>query len=102
MGKKITTDIFIERSKIIHGDKYDYSLVNYEKSIKKVIVICPTHGEFTQTSNTHLSGKGCPKCGITSTANKLSLSTEEFIEKAKAVHGDKYNVNWFIKIITQK
>jgi very-short-patch-repair endonuclease len=86
MSKKITTDIFIERSKIIHGDKYDYSLVNYEKSLTKVTIICPTHGEFTQTPNSHLNKNGCPKC-----ANNVKLTTEEFIERSKIIHDDKYD-----------
>lgn len=86
MSKKITTEEFIEKAKIIHGDKYDYSLVNYIRAKTNVEIICPTHGVFTQRPTNHLSKKGCPKC-----ANNVKLTTEEFIEKSKMIHGDKYD-----------
>ena len=54
---------FEKKAKEIHGDKYDYSLVNYEKALKKVKIICPTHGIFEQKPSNHLLGQGCPKCG---------------------------------------
>ena len=54
--------IFIEKAKRIHGNKYDYSLVDYIKAIEKVNIICPVHGIFQQTPNVHLSKSGCPKC----------------------------------------
>ena len=57
------TDIFIEKARQIHNDKYDYSKVNYVNSRTKVCIICPEHGEFWQTPDAHLSNKGCPKCG---------------------------------------
>ena len=53
---------FIEKAKKIHGDKYDYSKVEYINSHTKVCIICPEHGEFWQTPNNHLHGYGCPKC----------------------------------------
>jgi len=60
---KLTTDEFIEESKLIHGDKYDYSLVEYKNSIIKVKIICPNHGIFEQRPRYHLKNKsGCPIC----------------------------------------
>ena len=54
---------FIERSKKIHGNKFEYDLVVYDNCRTKVKIICPTHGEFEQTPNAHLySGSGCEKC----------------------------------------
>lgn len=53
---------FIEKSKLIHGDRYDYSKVSYTRNNVKVIIICPEHGEFLQTPANHWKGKGCPKC----------------------------------------
>ena len=81
-----TTDFFIERAIEIHGDKYNYSKVNYINANTKVIIICPTHGEFKQTPSKHLSGQNCPICS----GNK-KISTNEFIETAKKIHGDKYD-----------
>ena len=77
---------FITKAKEKHGDKYDYSKVEYVDAHTKVCVICPIHGEFWITPNSHLNGSGCPECG----GNK-TLTTEEFIEKAKQIHGDKYD-----------
>ena len=53
---------FATKSYLIHDEKYDYSLVDYKNSGTKVKIICPTHGEFEQTPDDHLSGSGCPKC----------------------------------------
>lgn len=62
MGKKLTTQTFIEKAKIIHGAKFDYTLVDYIKSSTKIIIICNQHGKFMQTPNNHLRGQGCKKC----------------------------------------
>ena len=59
-----TTESFIEQAKSIHGDKYDYSQVDYVNNIKiKVKIVCREHGEFWQIPKDHLKGCGCPKCG---------------------------------------
>ncbi len=62
----MTTSAFIKKAKSIHGEKYDYSNVNYIDGRDKVKIICKTHGEFLQKPTTHLNGKGCgsgcPKC----------------------------------------
>ena len=81
---------FIEKAKQIHGDKYDYSKVKYVDSKTKVCIVCPKHGEFYQTPNSHLNGHGCFECGIVACKPK-SLTREEFIEKAKKIHGDRYD-----------
>lgn len=62
MSKRLTTEEFIEKAKRIYGDKYDYSLVKYEHSKKKVCIICPIHGKFMKKPNAHLNGEGCIKC----------------------------------------
>lgn len=61
-GKKSTTEKFIEKSKIIHNDKYDYSLVKYQGNRKKVQIICKKHGIFLQTPHHHLRNSSCPIC----------------------------------------
>lgn len=61
MPRKLTTEEFIEKSKKIHGEKYDYSLVEYKNRIKKVKIICPLHGVFEQYPHIHYRGV-CPKC----------------------------------------
>lgn len=81
---------FIEAARIIHGDKYNYSSVQYVDAKTKVIISCPAHGEFEQSPTNHLSGNGCPKCGREESRKKHRLSTEEFVNKAQSRHGDKY------------
>jgi len=83
---KSNTENFIKKSKIKHGDKYDYSKVNYINNNSKVTIICPDHGEFKQRPTNHLRGDGCPKCGGSEKSN-----TEKFIEKSKMIHGNKYD-----------
>jgi len=82
---------FIEKAKKIHGYKYNYSKVNYINSITKVCIICPKHGEFWQTPGSHLQGYNCPLCKGEKYKKLFSFSREKFIEKAKQVHGDKYD-----------
>lgn len=77
---------FIDNSNKVHDNRYDYSKVIYTKSSDKVIIICPIHGEFEQTANSHLTGSGCSKC-----SNKYSYNTEEWIIKANFVHKYLYN-----------
>ena len=83
--KKSTTEKFIEKARKLHGDKYDYSLVNYISAVDKVQIICAEHGVFEQVASTHLSGSGCVKC------SKNLITKKQFIEKAREVHGDKYD-----------
>lgn len=62
MSKRKTTEQFIEEARAIHGDKYDYSKVEYVNSRTKVCIICPIHGEFFQEANGHIQGKKCYLC----------------------------------------
>jgi hypothetical protein len=100
MDRKSNTEEFIKKAILIHGDKYDYSNVKYTKSREKVVILCPEHGEFLQTPNNHLQGKGCKKC----VKGRLS-STEKFVKKAVLIHHDKYNyhkvdyINCKIKVV---
>lgn len=86
-----TLDQFVEEANIVHNYKYDYSKFNYISSHIKGIVICPIHGEFEISPANHLSGKNCPKCALESRVKLKSLTKEEFVEKAKQVHGNKYD-----------
>lgn len=80
-----TTEQFIKDSINVHGNKYDYSKVEYKNANTKVCIICPDHGEFWQTPNQHQQGSGCPKCA------GLRITTEEWVKKAKGIHGNKYD-----------
>lgn len=91
MPRKLTLDIFIARALMVHGDKFDYSKVAYVNSETKVIIVCPEHGEFTQRAADHMLGAGCSKCYHGANAIKRALGTEEFIDRAQEVHGNKYD-----------
>ena len=90
---KIKTSDFIEKAREKHGDKYDYSKVEYKNPKTKVCVVCPEHGEFWQLPYAHLNGQGCPKCGKERLRKQFQLTKEEFIERAKEIHSDKYDYN---------
>ena len=89
--KKLTRRQFIKKARAIHGKKYNYSKVNYITNKINVTIICPLHGEFQQTPNSHLDNKECYKCGTIKTKNGLQSNTEKFVEKAKKIHGDRYD-----------
>lgn len=84
-------DSFVLKAKKIHGNKYDYSKVEYKNNKTKVCIICPEHGEFWQTPSSHLRGSKCPKCSIIKIQKSLSNNTIEFIERAQKIHGNKYD-----------
>ena len=86
-----TTEEILEKFKKVHGDKYDYSKVEYKKLILPVEIICPIHGSFLQSPHAHLKGQGCPKCGIESRIQKRQDTAETFISKARKIYGDKYD-----------
>lgn len=77
---------FLDRAREVHGDKYSYENMNYVKNKEKINIVCSKHGIFTQTPHDHLRGRGCPDCG-----GKKKSNTEEFIEKAKSIHGNRYS-----------
>ena len=89
--KRYNTNSFIEIAKKVHENKYDYSEVKYERSNKKVCIICPEHGEFWQTPSKHMAGQGCPECSHIMRANKMRKTTAQFIDNANLVHNNKYD-----------
>lgn len=82
---------YIEDARKVHGDKYDYSQTVYKGAKEKVKIICPKHGEFWQVASVHLMGCGCQKCGDERAIKLRIHTTDEFILKAKEIHGEKYN-----------
>jgi len=86
MSKRKTTEEFVKESRNIHGDRYDYSNVEYINADTKVCIICPEHGEFWQTPSKHLIGQGCPICNP-----KKKISEDEVIRRFINVHGDRYD-----------
>lgn len=80
--KKLTTEEFINKAKEVHGDKYDYSKIEYVNMSTPVIIVCKEHGEFSSIPFRHIYQKrGCQQC----------KKNENFIKKAVKVHGNKYD-----------
>lgn len=91
MSQRKKTEEFIIDARKAHDNKYDYSKVDYINVSTKVIIVCDCGNEFLQTPNGHLRGGGCPVCGEKTRIRNSTLSTPEFIEKAKNKHNDFYD-----------
>lgn len=85
----IKTKYLIQNLK--NNENYDYSLVNYINDQTKIKIICKKHGEFEQLPKFHLNGFGCQKCKYDKITLIIKLDTNQFIEKAKKIHNNKYN-----------
>lgn len=86
----------IRKARQVHGDYYDYSLVN-DPNIRytdKVTIICPKHGPFVQTLNSHHRGSGCPRCGKEKNHQNRVVDTTIQLSKCKKVHDNKYDYSY--------
>lgn len=81
----------LNRFKIKHGDRYDYSLVEYKNSSTKIKIICRDHGVFEQLPQNHILGKGCELCSIEYRASKRRYTINKFVDLAKTIHGNRYD-----------
>jgi len=82
---------FIIESNKVHRNKYDYSSVDYNGAIRKVEIICPIHGKFTQTPDAHKRGQGCPLCAQTSrNGTRKRKTTKQFVQEATQCHNSRY------------
>lgn len=106
MGVKLTTEEFIEKARNVHGDKYDYSLVDYKNIRSKIKIVCKKHGMFEQQADAHNNGQGCRKCYD----ENQRMSHQYFIQNSIKKHKNEYDyslVNYInndtkIKIICKK
>jgi len=85
-GRGKTQKEFLQKVKEAHGDRYDYSEVEFINDSTKVKIKCETHGVFWQAPVKHWNGRGCPSCG-----GCRKLTKEEFLKRAKETHGDRYD-----------
>lgn len=89
MSRRLTIADFLDRSRQVHKDRYDYSGVSYVSNSAKVSIRCKEHGEFLQSPSNHFAGKGCPKCGAgTGALARNELTSKSFIGKLKEIHGE--------------
>ena len=85
-----TTDEFITKAVMVHGDKYDYSFVEYTMNKSPVIIVCPEHGPFRQAPSSHLSGNGCKECGKIKQRKSRIVGTG-WVERMEKAHDGKYS-----------
>lgn len=98
MPRRLTTQEFIARARARFGAEYDYTRVRYVNSRTKIQIVCRRHGAFELTPILHLhNGLGCPKCATRDTKRSL----EEFLIRARAVHGRVYDYR-HVESINQK
>jgi len=81
---------FITKARKQHGDKYDYSEVNYVNCEAKVCIICPEHGEFFQAPSSHLQGNGCPKCNL----SHLERSVMNYLDDVGITYDYQKRFDW--------
>lgn len=86
MPKKLTTEDFIKKAKVIHGDRYGYEDVVYKGSKENIEMTCVDHGAFTQTPSNHLKGRGCKYCG-----GSAPIKFDDFVERANLLHKNRYS-----------
>jgi G:T-mismatch repair DNA endonuclease (very short patch repair protein) len=90
--KRTMRETLIDRFRAVHGNRYDYSKVKYVDATTPVTILCPEHGEFLQTPNSHKRGSGCLKCAYTKNgADKAALVKAELHQRFRDVHGDRYD-----------
>ncbi len=92
---QMNTEIFIEKSKRIHGDYYDYSKTIYIGSLKPLNIICPVHGEFQQIASTHICGSGCPKCAHKN-KSKLEKEIENLLNQYSIKYTEQKTFEWLV------
>jgi len=87
-GNRYSNEKFAKIAENVHEKKYNYSEVNYINNNTKVCIICPEHGKFWQTPNSHLRGSGCPLCYRKETREK---ECTKFLDKCKKLYDGKYD-----------
>jgi hypothetical protein len=70
-GSYMDLKYFIEKSRVLHGDKYNYDQVNYVNNKTKIVIVCSKHGSFDQIPSNHLLGRGCRLCGAEERSIKM-------------------------------
>ena len=92
LRRRKTVDVFISEAQNVHGNKYDYSKVDYKNSHTKVCITCPEHGDFWQAPSKHINGQDCPECAKSKIWDVRGRYTkEEFVKDATKIYGDLYD-----------
>jgi hypothetical protein len=101
MGVRKTLTNFLDEVKGIHGNKYNYSKVNYVNSHTKIIITCYKHGDFEQRPHRHIQGDGCRECSKKQQSEKMGLGLPKFLDKSNNLHNNKYDYS-FVNYINNR
>ena len=91
-GTYMDTELFKEKASHVHGNKYDYSLVEYTSGLKKVKIICPIHGVYEQVASYHLAGNGCPFCK----ESHWERDVRRFLKKKNLLFETEKTFDWLV------
>ena len=90
-SKILTTERFVEKSKLKHNNFYDYSKTNIKHSKEPTIINCPIHGDFVIRPINHLNGQGCPECGELKRRKSRVRTFDDFVYEGRQIHGNRYD-----------
>lgn len=93
-----TPEQHIKEFRKVHGNQYRYQPKTIIHTLKKIPIECEKHGIFYQQPSIHKRGSGCPKCAKQSQKDKVRLTSVQAIERARKVHGDRYD---YKNVLTQ-
>lgn len=91
MPKRLTLSEFVSRSSKTHDGFYSYEHSTYRNNSSPTAITCPNHGVFLQSPMSHLAGQGCTECGKQKKSRLKTKTTDQFIQSAISVHGDRYS-----------
>lgn len=94
-SKKLSMDLetFLLKAKEIHGEKYDYSKVEYDDYETEICIVCKKHGEFYQKPHAHLTDRGCPVCKF----SHLERQMAKFLNDNKITYLPQQQFKWIGK-----
>ena len=96
LQRRLSKDDVLDRFREVHGETYDYSLVEYVVSQENVTIICKKHGPFEQLPPVHFNGAGCPDCSRIRSGLKRRITIDEVFERFREVHGERYDYSNFV------
>lgn len=86
-GVKYTEEVFLQKVKEVHGEKFKYNITDWKDCNTKIEILCEKNHKFMQIPKCHLRGQGCPKCKL----DNIRYNNEKFSNLSKIIHDNKYD-----------
>lgn len=90
-NQALTLEGFLTKAAEVHGERYDYGAVAFDRSTDSVTIGCPVHGPFRQRVSNHLAGRGCQRCAHKTVGSANAIDQSGFLARAVQVHGERYD-----------